>query len=220
MKTGLPLFLGLAFATLCAADDKPAPKPAEAKPAAAAAAPAPTAPPAAKPATPAPKPADAKPATPAPAKPADPKAPPAAAKPATPPATAAKPATPATAKPVDPKAPPAPAKPAATPAPAVAKPAPPPPPKPVSIFKDKNLEAAVRKQVFTKRDNAEPIVAADVETVAVVEGRGMGIKDLSGLEKCTQLASLTLPKNQITDISALKGLERLQFVDLSDNQVS
>ena len=76
---------------------------------------------------------------------------------------------------------PAPAKPVEAPKPAPAKPAPPPPPKPVSIFPDKALEAAVRSQVFAKRENQEPITAADVETVSVIEGREMGIKDLTGL---------------------------------------
>ncbi len=104
------------------------------------------------------------------------------------------------------------------PAAVVAKPAPP-APKPVAIFPDKNLEAAVRRQVFAKRDGTEPLYAADVENVAIIEGRGMGIKDLTGLEKCVALAQITLPKNSITSIAPLKGLERLQFIDLSDNQV-
>jgi len=153
----------------------------EAKPAAAptktatpppapAAAPKPDAKPA--PATPQAK-AEAKPAA-TPAKPAAPTPAPTAAKPATPPA---KPAAPA-AKAV-PAAPPVAAK--------------PPPPKPVAIFTDKALEAAVRKQVFAKRDNQEVLTAEDVATVSIIEGKKAGIKDLAGLEKCVALASLTLP---------------------------
>jgi internalin A len=90
----------------------------------------------------------------------------------------------------------------------------------LSIFKDKALETAVRKQVFAKRETNEPLTAADVEKVAVIEGRNMGIKDLSGLEKCVQLASLTLPQNLVSDLSPLSHLERLQFIDLAENQVS
>lgn len=96
-----------------------------------------------------------------------------------------------------------------------AKPAPPPKP----IFADPNLEKAVRKQVFAKRDNNEPITADDVANLSSVDGKGIGIKDLSGLEKCTALASLTVPGNQIANLSPLKGLGRLQFLDLSQNQV-
>jgi hypothetical protein len=96
-----------------------------------------------------------------------------------------------------------------------AKPAPPAKP----IFADANLEKAVRKQVFAKRENNEPITAEDVANLSTVDGKGMGIKDLSGLEKCAALASLTLPGNQIANLGPLKGLGRLQFLDLSQNQV-
>lgn len=90
----------------------------------------------------------------------------------------------------------------------------------MSIFRDKALEAAVRKQVFTKRDNQEPITAEDVASVSIIEGKKAGIKDLTGIEKCTALASLTLPDNQISSLAQLKGLSRLQFLDVSHNQIS
>lgn len=89
-----------------------------------------------------------------------------------------------------------------------------------SIFPDANLEKAVRKQVYAKRDNTEPITADDVANLSIIEGKGMGIKDLTGLEKCLVLVSLTLPGNQVSDLRPLKGLTRLQFLDLSENQVA
>lgn len=88
-----------------------------------------------------------------------------------------------------------------------------------TIFKDKALENAVRKQVFAKRDNQDPLYASDVVNVAIIEGKAAGIKDLTGLEHCTALAQLTLPKNQITDLSPLKGLVKLQYLDLAENQL-
>ena len=39
---------------------------------------------------------------------------------------------------------------------------------PVSVFKDKKLEAAVRRQVFAKRESQDPLTAADVATVSTV----------------------------------------------------
>src|SRR5215207_7576367 len=66
-----------------------------------------------------------------------------------------------------------------------------------SIFPDKNLEKAVRKLVFEKRDNDKPITEADVANLSTVEGKGLQIKDLTGLEKCRSLASLDLAKNAI-----------------------
>src|SRR2546426_5308141 len=87
------------------------------------------------------------------------------------------------------------------------------------VFKDKNLERAVRKFVFEKRDNDKPIIEADVANLSTIQGTGMDIADLSGLEKCVNLASLDLPKNKIKDIAPLKGLRKLQFLNLADNQV-
>ena len=111
---------------------------------------------------------------------------------------------------------------APTPAPVV-KPAPAkptPPPAPVSFFKDKALEAAVRKQVYAKRDNQEVLTVEDVASVSIIDAKGAGITDLSGLEKCQALASLTLTDNKVIRLEALQGLERLQFLDLANNQIT
>ena len=89
-----------------------------------------------------------------------------------------------------------------------------------SLFPDKNLEAAVRKQVFEKRDNTKPLTEADVVTISTVNGKGMDISDLTGLEKCKALASLELAKNKIVKLDALKGLASLQYLNLADNQVA
>lgn len=88
-----------------------------------------------------------------------------------------------------------------------------------SLFPDKNLEAAVRKQVFEKRDNTKPITEADVATLSTINGKGLDIADLTGLEKCKSLASLDLSKNKITNLAPLKGLTVLQYLNLADNQV-
>jgi internalin A len=92
--------------------------------------------------------------------------------------------------------------------------------KPKSVFADKNLEKAVRRQVFAKRDNDEPLTADDVAQVAVVQGRGMQIRSLAGLEHCHALASLDLTDNEIVDIAPIKGLPRLQQLILATNKVA
>jgi len=74
---------------------------------------------------------------------------------------------------------------------------------PVSVFKDKKLEAAVRRQVFAKRESQDPLTAADVATVSTVA-----------------LASLEIPGNQIIDLVPLAGLKQLQYLNLASNQVS
>jgi len=106
---------------------------------------------------------------------------------------------------------------------------------------DKGLEAAVRQQVFEKRDKPDELTEDDLKKVFILEGRNKGIKDLTGLEKCPNLAlinlsgneiekvdalkdlktlqSLDLSKNKIVDIAPLAGIKALQFVELSDNQI-
>ena len=89
-----------------------------------------------------------------------------------------------------------------------------------SIFPDKALEAVVRNYVFEKRNNDQPIVEDDVVNISTIEGKGKGIKDLTGLEKCRSLALLHLPGNEITKIDAIAGLKNIQSLDLSKNQIS
>lgn len=88
-----------------------------------------------------------------------------------------------------------------------------------SLFPDKNLEAAVRKQVFEKRDSTKPLTEADVANISTVNGKGMDITDLTGLEKCRSLASLELAKNKIAKLDALRDLKSLQYLHLADNQI-
>src|SRR5262245_59194358 len=87
------------------------------------------------------------------------------------------------------------------------------------LFLDKNLEAAVRKHVFEKRDNDKPLVEADLATLSTIEGKNLGITNLVGLEKCRELAALDLSGNKIAGLAPLKDLARLQSLTLSDNQI-
>ncbi|HVC92280.1 MAG TPA: hypothetical protein VND64_01255, partial [Pirellulales bacterium] len=64
-------------------------------------------------------------------------------------------------------------------------------------FPDKNLELAVRAVLIDKRDPATELTDEDLKKVFVLEARGKGIKDLTGLEKCTNTLQLNLAKNEI-----------------------
>ena len=92
-------------------------------------------------------------------------------------------------------------------------------PKPKSVFKDKALEEGVRKFVFAKRYNKEPLVEADLIHLSTIKVTNAGIKDLSGLEKCRALASLDLAGNNITDFSSIKDLKRIQYLNLAKNKI-
>ncbi len=111
-----------------------------------------------------------------------------------------------------------------------------------SIFPDKNLEAAVRREVFEKRNNDQPITADDVKNISTIKGKNAGIKDLKGLEHCRSLAvldlegneiadlapikdlsniqTLTLAKNKITDLKPIEGLTKLQYLHLAENEIA
>jgi Leucine-rich repeat (LRR) protein len=85
---------------------------------------------------------------------------------------------------------------------------------------DKNLEAAVRSVIFEKKGTDAEITDDDLKKVYILEARGKGIKDLTGMEKCINLMQLNLTKNEISDVSALKEIKNLQSLDLSHNKIA
>lgn len=87
------------------------------------------------------------------------------------------------------------------------------------LFPDKALEASVRREVFEKRYNNEPITVEDVKNISQVVGKGKGIKSLEGLQHCKALMKLDLEKNDITDLAPLRELKLLQSVDLASNKI-
>lgn len=93
--------------------------------------------------------------------------------------------------------------------------------KPVkSIFPDKNFENAVRKQVFAKRDNDEPLTAEDVRNISVIHGNKMNVQSIDGVQHCLAVAEIRLAENEIEDLTPLKGLKRLQSLSMEKNNIS
>ncbi|MEI8212968.1 MAG: leucine-rich repeat domain-containing protein [Planctomycetota bacterium] len=87
------------------------------------------------------------------------------------------------------------------------------------LIPDKALEAAVRREVFEKRYNNEPITADDVKNISQVVGKGKGIKSLEGLQHCKALMKIDLEKNEIVDLAPIRELKLLQSIDLASNQI-
>src|SRR5437588_6390277 len=77
-------------------------------------------------------------------------------------------------------------------------------------FPDKNLETAVKAVLH---DPKEGLTDENLANVSVLEAPGKEIKDLTGLEKCKNLALIKLSKNQIADLKPLKDLGILQSLD-------
>jgi len=88
---------------------------------------------------------------------------------------------------------------------------------PILVIPDPNLEAAIRQAVYKPTG---PICASDLNDLTELHSHGRGIIDLTGLEHCTNLQSLTLLDNEITDITPLSDLTNLQWLDLSGNRIS
>ena len=87
------------------------------------------------------------------------------------------------------------------------------------LFPDPDLEAAVRAQVYGKRDNKEPLTVDDVKSLSGISAKGKPIKDLSGLERCAVLAQLEISNAEVTDLSALRGLTNIQLLTLNNNRI-
>src|ERR1700719_4412593 len=90
-------------------------------------------------------------------------------------------------------------------------------PRAATPFPDKNLEAAIR-DVLKHEPKAE-LTDEKLQNVYILEAPGKDIKDLTGLEKCKNLAKITLTKNKISDLKPLKDLANLQSLELAQNEI-
>jgi internalin A len=88
------------------------------------------------------------------------------------------------------------------------------------IFPDKNLETVIKEILKKKQIDKPEIEEADLKTIFFLEADKKGIKDLTGLEKCTNLASVKLPSNEIESIQALAELKNIQTLTLSGNKIA
>ncbi len=95
------------------------------------------------------------------------------------------------------------------------------------LFKDANLEAAVREHlkkpegVITRKDMAslEQLSAIGVEHFGAIGAMESGITDLSGLQYAINLKGLDLKWNQITDLAPLSKLTDLKWMILLGNPI-
>jgi Leucine-rich repeat (LRR) protein len=82
---------------------------------------------------------------------------------------------------------------------------------------DKNLEAALKAVLHDPKDG---LTEENLANVHILDAPGKDIKDLSGLEKCKNLAKIKFSKNQISDLKPLKDMANLQSLDLSGNKIT
>src|SRR5215210_3261636 len=87
------------------------------------------------------------------------------------------------------------------------------------IFPDEKLRAVIKEILVKKQINKDAIEEADLKTIYFLEASGKGIKDLTGLDKCTNLASIKLPKNEIESVASLAALKNVQELHLQNNKI-
>ncbi|MFQ8921377.1 MAG: immunoglobulin-like domain-containing protein [Clostridium paraputrificum] len=87
----------------------------------------------------------------------------------------------------------------------------------VNIF-DANLKAALNRELNQSPDSN--ITQNQLRSITSLSAGYIRIKNLEGLQYCTNLQNLSLLYNEISDISALSGLTNLKYLDLDTNQIS
>ncbi|MBZ9688262.1 leucine-rich repeat domain-containing protein [Clostridium estertheticum] len=86
-------------------------------------------------------------------------------------------------------------------------------------FSDKNLELLIRSCINKPTGD---ILKSDLDNIRFMDTLNFSgkIADLSGIENLTNLTTLDLSNNLITNIEPLKGLTNLTCLHLSNNQIS
>ena len=86
------------------------------------------------------------------------------------------------------------------------------------ISPDPNLHAAIRTALG--KASGDPISPAEMATLPHLEASEAEIRSLTGLELATNLTSLNLWDNRVSNISVVSGLTNLTWLTLGDNSIS
>ena len=84
---------------------------------------------------------------------------------------------------------------------------------------DPYLRIVLNEALGTDRDPVQDITIAELKEVTSLELNDKKIKNLTGLENCTNLTTLYLDNNAIKDISPLKNLTNLTTLSLNNNVI-
>jgi hypothetical protein len=77
------------------------------------------------------------------------------------------------------------------------------------VFSDSNLDASIRAAINKPKG---VVYAVDLEKIETLYANRTNITNIKGLEYCANLRLLSLWSNQITDVSPLAGLTKLNLV--------
>lgn len=85
------------------------------------------------------------------------------------------------------------------------------------VWKDKNLEAAVREILYTP---TRDIYESDLDCITHLRLNDRSIGSIEDIVHFKNLISLYLKSNKISDISCLKELTKLEYLDISNNNIT
>ncbi|MBB6672053.1 stalk domain-containing protein [Cohnella nanjingensis] len=86
------------------------------------------------------------------------------------------------------------------------------------VFQDAALEAGLKE--ILQKSGETSLTAADLQSLAVVDLPGRGIRDLGGLEYATNLTHLNLSDNEISDLAPLLPLTEIRGLNLTRNRIA
>jgi Leucine-rich repeat (LRR) protein len=86
-----------------------------------------------------------------------------------------------------------------------------------SVISDPNLEQVIRETIG-KEDG--DITIEELKSITYLNAMDKGISSLEGLQHCENLIMVDLRGNDITDISNLSTLPRVDYLNLSDNSIT
>ena len=87
------------------------------------------------------------------------------------------------------------------------------------LIPDANLQTVLKAVLKQKQIDKPQIEEADLKTIFFLDARGKSISDLTGLEKCVNLAEVRLSENQIQNLQPLAELKNIQSLDLASNRI-
>ena len=86
------------------------------------------------------------------------------------------------------------------------------------MFPDAGLATAVAEALSVMTTHT--VTQEELDTISYLHAPNLGISDLQGVERLSNVTRVQLHGNEISDISPLAGLVHLNSVDLASNQIS
>lgn len=86
----------------------------------------------------------------------------------------------------------------------------------IVVFPDSSLEIVIREAI--NKPTGE-IYSEDLLGLELLEASWLSISDLSGMEYCINLLELWIRNNNISDLSPLKDIVDLVYLDLNSNEI-